>query len=89
MCEMKLNEQQKEWLREWGEDEESFPQIEEALDVTTYELDGRKLSRNEVRSYLSERVFLSGILRSAFHWSAVRQASNGAEIYFNSRKLFM
>lgn len=85
---MKLTEQQKTWLREWHEDEKSFPQIEEALDVTTYELDGRKISRKEARNYLGERVFLSGIHRSAFHWSAVRQASNGAEIYFDSRKLF-
>lgn len=33
-------------------------------------------------------TYLSGIVRSAFHWSVVRETEDGRRVYFDSSNLF-
>ena len=71
-------------------------QLEEAADVTTYELCDadcrkviRKISRETAIRRLGRETWLSGLVRSAFHWTATRQTADGKNyIMFDSRKLF-
>jgi hypothetical protein len=85
---MKLKREDKELLIEWGYKEEDLNQIEEATTKTTYEMNGKKVSQKKALEILGERQYLSGISRSAFHRSAVRNNINGELVYFDSSKLF-
>ena len=85
---MKLTEEMKNTLRGWGYLDKDFSQIEEATKVTTYERRGRKLSIKNAKNLLGAEGWLSGIARSAFHWTAAKIDSYGEAIYFDSRKLF-
>ena len=85
---MKLNKEDKQLLKDWGYPEDDFRQIEEATTKTKYELGDEKISRTKVIEILGRELYLSGIARSAFHWSAYRTNENGQGIYFNSSKLF-
>jgi len=85
---MKLTSTDKELLINWGYREEDLNQIERATTKTTYEMNGKKISVNEVLEVLGRETYLSGISRSAFHWSAVRNNNDGEEVYFDSSKLF-
>jgi protein associated with RNAse G/E len=83
---MKLTDKDKSFLKECGYLDEDMNQIERALKKTIYELD-KKISINEALKILGRKEFLTGISRSAFHYSAVR-TKNEKVIYFNSIKLF-
>lgn len=87
---MKLTEQDKKWLREFGHDDKDFPQIEEAMQkrYTTYDLDGQTISREQAIALLGRKTYLSGISRSAFHYSAVRCTDDEKCVGFDSSKLF-
>lgn len=87
---MKLTKEDKEMLKSFGFFEEDLDQIELATSsrYTKYELDNKNISRDEVISLLGREVYLSGIARSAFHWSALRTTEDGKEIYFDSSNLF-
>lgn len=87
---MRLGNKDKELLRSWEFEDRDFRQIEEALrgDKTTYMLDDRRICHERAIELLGMRDFLSGIARSAFHWSAARGTTGGRVIYFDSRKLF-
>jgi hypothetical protein len=85
---MKLTNKDKEMLINWGYKEEDLNQIERATTKTTYEMNGKKISINEALNVLGRETFLSGISRSAFHWSAGREDGKGQTVYFNSSKLF-
>lgn len=93
---MELTKADKAYLRSINEGEEYFPQIEEAMDKTTYELcdeDGketiRTITREEAIELLGRENWLNGLDRSAFHWTAMRQTKDGKNyILFNSSKLF-
>lgn len=87
---MKLTDKDKETLRRYGYPDEDFKQIELATlaKYTTYEIDDKKSSLMQVLSVLDREDFLSGIARSAFHWSAARETKDGKIVYFNSSKLF-
>lgn len=73
-----------------------YAQLERAADITTYELcdaDGvnsiQPLTREEAIEKLGREVWLSGIVRSAFHWTAMRQTKDKqGYVFFNSKKLF-
>ena len=66
------------------------------MGVTKYELtdaDGRetirRISRKEAIELLGRETWLSGLDRSAFHWSAMRQTKDDkGYVYFDSSKLF-
>lgn len=71
-----------------GNKDEDIRQIERAIDVTTYERNGRILSTEDARRILGTTVWLSGLSRSAFHYTAARIDRYGQTVYFDSRKLF-
>lgn len=85
---MKLTEEDKAILREMGHEDSDFPQIEEATRRTIYECDNIRISCDEAIKLLGREEYLSGISRSAFHWSAVRVTWDGKSIYFDSSRLF-
>lgn len=85
---MKLTKTDKELLIKWGHKEDDIKQIEKATTKTTYELNNEKISRERAIELLGREEYLSGISRSAFHWSSVRNTNNGETVYFDSSKLF-
>ena len=93
MSKLILTEDDKTYLRECGYMDEDFDQIERASRVCIYTLSynshfGLKLlSLEEAVALLGRHLFLSGLGRSAFHWTAVRE-KNGHEVMFDSSKLF-
>jgi len=87
---MKLTEKDKDLLSSWGYTERDFPQIEEATysTKTKYELEGKPIDREEAIRLLGRLTYLSGISRSAFHWSAARETDDGRVVLFDSSRLF-
>ena len=90
---MKLTNEDKALLLDWGYPEEDFAQIEEAFQKskTTYELGDFRISREEAIRLLGRRQYLSGVARSAFHRTAAREvpmSTSGEVVYFDSSKLF-
>lgn len=84
---MKLTNKDRKLLIKWGHDEKDFNQIEEATRKTVYEMNGKRIPRKKALEVLGKEEYLSGISRSAFHQSAVRN-NNDKIIYFDSSKLF-
>lgn len=89
-CAMKLTEEDKRLLRSWDVAESDFAQIEEAFSAakTKYELNGKRISRQKAIELLGREGYLSGIVRSAFHFTAERKTQAGDSVYFDSRNLF-
>ncbi len=85
---MKLTDQDKELIISWGYTEKDFWQIEKAIRVSRYELEGKFISRRELISMIGREEYLSGICRSAFHGSAARMTEDGKEVNFDSWALF-
>lgn len=87
---MKLNRNEKALLLKWGHPKSDLPQIEKALQksITNYKCNGTTISREEAIQILGKTVFLSGISRSAFHFTAMRQNNEGKSVYFDSSRLF-
>lgn len=78
-----------------------LPQIEEAADVTKYKLvkyakdnytgdcEKKVISRKVAICLLGRETWLSGLVRSAFHWTSTRTLGDGRRcIMFDSSKLF-
>ena len=82
---MKLTETDKKQLKENGYVESDFPQIERAMQKskTTYKVvdiktgDKKIISREKAIEILGRETWLSGISRSAFHWTAQRDNMRG------------
>jgi hypothetical protein len=85
---MKLTSEDKKILKENGYLDKDMHQIEEATARTVYEMNDKEISQKKALEVLGREEYLSGISRSAFHWSAVRSNSNGETVYFDSSKLF-
>lgn len=79
--------------------DEDIRQLEEAADVTKYtfeiphkEKSRKAISRNTAIKMLGRSAWLSGIVRSAFHWTAARlvdpKDENKGIVSFDSRRLF-
>ena len=88
---MKLNTQDVKLLLDWGFTEKDFSQIEEAMQKrkTKYEIDGKPASREDVINLLGRKQYLSGIARSAFHWTALQTTDDGRhDVSFDSSNLF-
>lgn len=86
-----LTEEDKRMLRDWGHPVEDFPQIENAANLSIFDLDGEKsVSWEEAVEAIGREQFLSGISRSAFHWSSSRDGVDsdgiGHEVFFESGK---
>lgn len=97
---MKLTEEHKKILREFGHQESDMWQLEEAAkngntvytlrsdDHAAKPIKPRRISTKECIELLGIKGFLSGISRSAFHWSASREVDEALVIDFDSSKLF-
>lgn len=87
---MKLTAEDKQHLIEWGYSERDLPQIEEAMrrDKTAYKIGSCSISREDAIAALGRLEYLSGIARSAFHFSAAKTASDGRVVIFDSSRLF-
>lgn len=87
---MKLTKEDKRLLQSWGVEERNFAQIEEALNATKtkYELNGKPISRERAIELLGRKDYLSGIVRSAFHYTAARETQTGETVLFDSYNLF-
>lgn len=97
---MKFTEEHKKILREFGHPESDMWQLEEATkngntvytlrsdDHAAKSIKPRRISTKECIELLGIRRFLSGISRSAFHWSASREVDDVLVIDFDSSKLF-
>lgn len=85
---MKFTPADKVQLTEWGYSESDIKQIEEAAsrNHTIYTMGGQRISREEAINLLGRKEFLSGISRSAFHFTASRETENGKFIRFDSSK---
>ena len=76
--------------------DEDIGQLEEAADVTEYtvidKLHGdkeRKITRLGAIRLVGREGWLSGLVRSAFHWTAMRETKDGSRyVYFDSSRLF-
>ena len=93
---MKLTQEHKKILRDMGVDESDFAQIQEATTKTTYTLYNQhdysksiRIGIKEAKRLLGIETYLSGISRSAFHFTCSRQVKN-TDLYvsFDSSKLF-
>jgi hypothetical protein len=91
---MKLSASDKKVLLQFGYCEQDLAQIEEAIEKTEYILCDRngngekKISPLEAQKRLSQKSFLSGLSRSAFHASAAREYGKRKTIFFDSRALW-
>ena len=85
---MKLTDSDKALLIKWGFKKADLGQIEKATNKTEYIIDNEKITLTEVLDILNREDYLSGISRSAFHWSACRQNDKGQIIHFDSSNLF-
>ena len=85
---MKLRKIDKVMLEELNVPEKDWAQIEAAISKTTFEYNKRRISASEASRLLGRKEFLSGMSRSAFHWSATRETPDGATVYFDSIRYF-
>lgn len=87
---MKLTKKDKEILLNSGISEDDFPQIEAASTGrnTIYEVDDRRISREQAIALLGRQNFLFGLARSAFHRSACQDTTDGKEVLFDSGNFF-
>lgn len=90
---MKLTKEDVEQLKAWGFREQDIPQLQEAANKTRYELidvgGGRTVGVRDVVKEIGRTNWLSGIARSAFHWTAVRfNDDKSTRIDFDSSKIF-
>lgn len=90
----KLTPDDKQLLQSWHFSERDIAQISEAICQTTYtaytagSTRGRRISADTAIETLGREAFLSGIGRSAFHYSALRENDEHTQVIFDSNKLF-
>ena len=85
---MKLKKEDIKILKSWGFPDSDMEQIERATTKTKYEMNNERISRTKTIEILDRETYLSGISRSAFHWSASRSNDNNETVFFDSSKLF-
>ena len=85
---MKLSTSDRKMLKSWGHTAKDLNQIEVATSLTAYEYKGKLVCDVKARELLGDEGYLSGISRSAFHYSASRQTPDGEEVSFDSSALF-
>lgn len=83
-----LSEQDIKILKTLNYSNSDIIQIDKAVTKTNYTLDNKRISHKEARVILGDDKFLSGIARSAFHFTAARETNNKKLILFDSSRLF-
>ena len=85
----RLTEEDRAILARFGHPETDFQQIEKAANKTLFVLDNeRAVNAWEALEILGRENFLSGLGRSAFHWTSSREAADGRTVSFDSSNLF-
>lgn len=90
----KLSEEDKKILLDLGHLEKDLDQIEKALSKTIYKITDLKtgvtknVKAEEARDVLGNEIFLSGISRSAFHYTSSRETKDDLMVLFDSHPLF-
>lgn len=81
-----------EILKEWGYLDEELPQISRAITKTDYfhyfNGNSEKITHKQARELLGDEQFLSGISRSAFHYTAGREIEGKGSVSFDSARMF-
>lgn len=78
----------RERFKRLGHIDKDMRQLCDAVATTKYYLnDSIQLTADEAYDMLGESDFMSGLSRSAFHFSSVRECNEGA-IFFDSSALF-
>ena len=85
---MLLSEEHKRYLKKLGNTKKDVEWIECALVMSTFKFRGRRISAEKAIRLLGQENFLSGLSRSAFHWSAVRNTEDGERVMFDSSRLY-
>ena len=90
---MKLTNADKTILQNMRIPDEDFAQIERASSKTVYEYCPKggvsgKIGAKKAIELLGKKEFLSGLSRSAFHWSAMRETKDGGNVYFDTSAFF-
>ncbi len=94
---MRLTHADKVLLKSWGFTDQDMFQIEEATKraiYTTYKPDASgklvavKIKNTEALSILGRSNYLSGISRSAFHYTSERSNGKGEIVFFDTSKMF-
>lgn len=86
---MKFTDEDKKMLLSLGYEPEDIPQIEDAtVTVKLKTEDGKKINVDTAIKILGRREFLSGISRSAYHFSASRVSDSGKKVYFDNSRMF-
>lgn len=85
---MELTKQDRRTLKDWGYNPKDINQIEIATSLTKYEYKGKLICDEKAAKLLGREEYLSGISRSAFHWSASRDTPDGETVSFDSSALF-
>lgn len=87
---MKLTNQDKEQLKNWGYTDKDLKQISAAIGCTVYTFKGERITADKAVDLLGRKNFLSGIGRSAFHFTTAKEVEDGshAVVHFDSYKLF-
>lgn len=85
---MILTNEDKQYLIDCGYEKEDFNQIARAISKTTYMYKGEKITAEKALAIVGREAFLSGIARSAFHWTSSREDKTGERVYFDSKNLF-
>ncbi len=91
-----FTETDKKLLFEMGKSSRDILQIERAFNKTNFTLFWERSGKNysisaaKASEILGRAVFLSGLARSTFHWSAVRLVpeQEGKMVYFDSSEFF-
>ena len=86
---MKLTKADRDFIRRnFWESEQSIDQIERCIDRTKFTLDGKKIPTARAIAMLGREKFLTGMDRSAFHYTTVMETEDGQMIYFDSSRFF-
>lgn len=85
---MKLTDEDKTYLKGLGYHKKDLKQIAVATSLTAYTYKGHLICDADACEVLGKEDYLSGIARSAFHWSASRETPEGETVLFDSRALF-
>ena len=84
-----LTEEDKAALGGMGYSQEDFAQIEQCANQSVYLIDDKEsIPLEDVLEMLGRQTFLSGIARSAFHWTCLRESPDGNHsVFFESGKM--
>ena len=85
---MRFSDEDIKIMKSWGCTPEDIAQIGRALPKTDFRYRGEKIGRDRASDLLGRREFLSGMARSAFHFTAVRLTDRGEEVFFDSSRFF-